>query len=86
MKSEYIQISRILKNYDLCEYCAGRLISKLVGKPSSKLVGKNISKNLVNHLAQNVMYVKIFLKILIHYYQIFLKNYLILILKPSILV
>ena len=44
MKSEYIQISRILKNYDLCEYCAGRLISKLVGKPSSKLVGKKYLK------------------------------------------
>ena len=44
MKSEYIQISRILKNYDLCEYCAGRLVSKLVGKPSSKLVGKKYLK------------------------------------------
>ena len=44
MKSEYVQISRILKNYDLCEYCAGRLISKLVGKPSSKLVGKKYLK------------------------------------------
>ncbi len=44
MKSQYIQISRILKNYDLCEYCAGRLISKLAGKPSSKLLGKKYLK------------------------------------------
>ena len=44
MKSEYVQISRILKNYDLCEYCAGRLISKLVGKTPSKLVGKKYLK------------------------------------------
>ena len=40
MKSESVQISRILKNYDLCEYCTGRLVSKLLGKPSSKLLGK----------------------------------------------
>ena len=44
MKSEYIQISKILKNYDLCEYCVGRLVSKLVGKSSSKLVGKKYLK------------------------------------------
>ena len=44
MKSEYIQISRILKNYDLCEYCVGRLVSKLVEKPPSKLVGKKYLK------------------------------------------
>ena len=44
MKSESIQISRILKNYDLCEYCTGRLVSKLVGKPSSKLLGKKYIK------------------------------------------
>jgi len=42
--SEHIQISRILKNYDLCEYCTGRLVSKLVGKPSSKLLGKKYLK------------------------------------------
>ena len=44
MTSEHIQISRILKNYDLCEYCTGRLVSKLVGKPSSKLLGKKYLK------------------------------------------
>ncbi|MDC0041829.1 tRNA pseudouridine(54/55) synthase Pus10 [Candidatus Nitrosopelagicus sp.] len=44
MKSEYVQISRILKNYDLCEYCTGRLISKLVGKQSSKSLGKKYLK------------------------------------------
>ena len=44
MKSEYVQISRILKNYDLCEYCTGRFVSKLVGKPSSKLLGKKYLK------------------------------------------
>ena len=44
MKSEYVQISRILKNYDLCEYCTGRLISKLVGKQPSKSLGKKYLK------------------------------------------
>ena len=34
------KISRILENYDLCEYCVGRIISKLVNKRSSKLLGK----------------------------------------------
>ena len=46
MKSQSIPISKILKNYNLCEYCTGRLISKLVGKPSSKLLGK---KYLINY-------------------------------------
>ena len=40
MKSHSVTISKILKNYNLCEYCTGRLISKLVGKPSSKSLGK----------------------------------------------
>ena len=34
----------MLKNYDLCEYCTGRLISKLIGKPSSKLLGEKYLK------------------------------------------
>tara|TARA_B110000014_G_C20064926_1_gene554926 strand:- start:173 stop:1315 length:1143 start_codon:yes stop_codon:yes gene_type:complete len=38
-------ISIILKNYDLCEYCAGRIISKLVDKSSSKSLGKRYLKN-----------------------------------------
>jgi len=46
VKSQSIPISKILKNYNLCEYCTGRLISKLVGKPSSKLLGK---KYLINY-------------------------------------
>jgi len=33
-------ISKILKNYNLCEYCAGRLTSKLSGKSSSKFLGR----------------------------------------------
>ena len=41
-KSE--KISRILENYDLCEYCVGRIISKLVNKRSSKLLGKKYLK------------------------------------------
>ena len=45
MKSESVEISRILKNYDLCEYCVGRLISKLLGKSPSKLLGKKYLKN-----------------------------------------
>ena len=40
MRLESDTISKILKNYDLCEYCAGRIISKLAGKSSSKLLGK----------------------------------------------
>ena len=40
MKPQSVTISKIFKNYDLCEYCAGRLISKFTGKPSSKLLGK----------------------------------------------
>ena len=42
MKSQSNSISEILKNYNLCEYCTGRIISKIVGKPSSKFLGKKI--------------------------------------------
>ena len=44
MKPQLVTISKIFKNYDLCEYCAGRLISKFTGKPSSKLLGKKYLK------------------------------------------
>ena len=44
MKPQSVTISKIFKNYDLCEYCAGRLISKFTGKPSSKLLGKKYLK------------------------------------------
>ena len=47
MKLESDTISKILKNYDLCEYCAGRIISKLSGKSSSKLLGNEKSKQIV---------------------------------------
>ena len=40
MKSQSYTISEILQNYDLCEYCTGRIISKLVGKSPSKFLGK----------------------------------------------
>ena len=40
MKLQSYTISKILKNYDLCDYCTGRIISKLAGKSSSKLLGK----------------------------------------------
>ena len=40
MKPKSNTISKIFKNYDLCEYCAGRIISKLVSKSSSKSLGK----------------------------------------------
>jgi tRNA pseudouridine synthase 10 len=40
VKLQFVTISKILKNYDLCEYCAGRMISKLVGKSPSKFLGK----------------------------------------------
>ena len=48
MKYPSDSISKILKDYDLCEYCAGRFISKLVQKPSSKLLGKNYIKEFGN--------------------------------------
>ena len=44
MKSTFDTISKILKSHDLCEYCAGRMVSKLVGKPSSKFLGKKYLK------------------------------------------
>jgi tRNA pseudouridine synthase 10 len=44
VKSQSNSVSEILKNYDLCQYCAGRIISKLVAKPSSKLLGKKYLK------------------------------------------
>mgnify|MGYP006084628961 CR=1 FL=1 len=40
MKSQNVFVSKILKDYDLCEYCTGRLISKIVKKPQSKFLGK----------------------------------------------
>ena len=46
MKSQFTTVSKILKNYDLCEYCTGRIISKIVGKPSSKFLGKKYLKKL----------------------------------------
>mgnify|MGYP006125319983 CR=1 FL=1 len=44
MKSQNDIISKILKNYVLCEYCTGRIISKLIGKSSSKILGKKYLK------------------------------------------
>ena len=44
MKPQSVTISKIFKNYDLCEYCAGRLISKFTGKTPSKLLGKKYLK------------------------------------------
>ena len=46
MKSQSDTVSKILKNYDLCEYCTGRIISKIVGKTSSKFLGKKYLKKL----------------------------------------
>ena len=46
MKSQSDTVSKILKNYDLCEYCTGRIISKIVGKQSSKFLGKKYLKKL----------------------------------------
>jgi len=45
VKSQNNIISEILQNYNLCEYCTGRIISKIVGKPSSKFLGKKYLKN-----------------------------------------
>ena len=46
MKSQSDTVSKILKNYDLCEYCTGRIISKIAGKPPSKFLGKKYLKKL----------------------------------------
>ena len=56
MKSQSNTISKILKNYDLCEYCTGRIISKLVGKSSSKLLGKKYLKKF-NKSSKNKCYI-----------------------------
>jgi len=44
VKSQSNTVSKILKNYDLCEYCTGRIISKIVAKPSSKFLGKKYNE------------------------------------------
>jgi tRNA pseudouridine synthase 10 len=44
VKSQSATVSKILKNYDLCEYCTGRIISKIVGKPPSKFLGEKFLK------------------------------------------
>jgi len=44
VKSQSDTISKILKNYDICEYCTGRIISKIVGKSPSKFLGKKYLK------------------------------------------
>jgi len=44
VKSQSDTVSKILKNYDLCEYCTGRIISKIVGKPPSKFLGEKFLK------------------------------------------
>jgi len=44
VKPQSDTISLILKNYTLCEFCAGRLLSKFDGKPQSKLLGKKLLK------------------------------------------
>ncbi len=42
----YSQAETILKNYDLCENCLGRLFSRKIGVSSNKLLGKKIRQSL----------------------------------------
>ena len=56
MKPESDTISKILRNYNLCEYCTGRIISKLVHKPTSKLLGKKYIKKF-GKLSDNKCYI-----------------------------
>ena len=62
MKSQSDTISKILKNYDLCEYCAGRMISKFVGKSPSKFLGKKYNKKFTKsqnkkcYICKNIFY------------------------------
>jgi tRNA pseudouridine synthase 10 len=49
VKSSFDPISNMLKNYDLCEYCTGRMISKSVGKSPSKFLGKKYIKKFTKY-------------------------------------
>ena len=42
MKTQSDISSILLKNYTLCEYCAGRILSKSIGKVPSKFLGKKL--------------------------------------------
>ena len=42
MKTQSNIASKILQHYTLCEYCAGRILSKSLGKKSSKFLGKKL--------------------------------------------
>ena len=42
MKTQSNIASKILQHYTLCEYCAGRILSKPLGKKSSKFLGKKL--------------------------------------------
>ncbi len=60
MQSQIDIISNIIHSYDLCDSCTGRLISKILGKPSSKLLGKkylekfNKSSNKKCYICKNI--------------------------------
>jgi len=56
VKPESDTISKILRNYNLCEYCTGRIVSKLVHKPTSKLLGKKYIKKF-GKLSDNKCYI-----------------------------
>ena len=42
MKTQSNIASKILQHYTLCEYCAGRILSKSLGKKSTKFLGKKL--------------------------------------------
>jgi len=42
--SNYKIETKILQKYDLCEYCAGRIFSKIVGKKPTKFLGRKFLK------------------------------------------
>ena len=54
-----IQSEKILKEYDLCENCLGRLFSKKLRVSSNKFLGKKIRKRLGKktsecHICKNI--------------------------------
>ena len=60
--SNYSEITSIansiLKKYDLCDQCLGRLFSKQLHLSSNKRLGRKLKKNIF--LKVNVMFAKIY--------------------------
>src|SRR3970040_180228 len=51
-----LQAKKILNEYDLCDYCTGRLFAKKMGLSSHQLLGKKI-KNLLHYKSTKNCYI-----------------------------